>query len=253
MRTPIVDGRSIDQFIPANLRSMFYKNAIPQYKYAIHDGYAPYGFTTKGLVLYLPLWALKESSFKSVDAYQHTATVTGALKRPDGRLFDGDDKIEIPDAASLSPRTGDWTMAMWLKMPANSARMFLVDGYGGAAPDTGYYFDVLDTGYIRTSQQAGAAFVYKDSDTVVDDNVWHLIAHTWVNSGDTLKVYIDDSDVTTGGGSGGGAVGDVQVGEDPIIIGASFIGTIDGMWFYNRALSTGEVTHICNSTKWRYQ
>ena len=41
------------------------------------------------LVLYLPLYELDGSSFRSRDAYGHLATVTGALWTPQGRTLMG--------------------------------------------------------------------------------------------------------------------------------------------------------------------
>lgn len=97
MRT-VADGQHIDQFIPRDLRGMFYRNPHPENKYRVVDGKDPYGFSTKGLVLYLPLWALKGSSFKSVDAYKHTCTPSGTTKfwTPTGwDLAGGDEMITI--------------------------------------------------------------------------------------------------------------------------------------------------------------
>ncbi|KKK51356.1 hypothetical protein LCGC14_3115780, partial [marine sediment metagenome] len=129
MRPTIIDGRSVDQFIPSHLREMFYNNPIPQYKYATHDGYDPYGFSTDELVLYLPLWALKGSTFKSVDAYEHVNTVAGALWKPNGRDFDGsDDMVTIPNAVSteLGGASGA-TFLFWIKCGGTGTRDVLID------------------------------------------------------------------------------------------------------------------------------
>ena len=59
------------------------------------------------LVLYLPFYQLDGASFMSKDKHGYPCTVTGALWRPDGHYFDGtDDKIVVPDAASLDITTG---------------------------------------------------------------------------------------------------------------------------------------------------
>ena len=116
-KTRLSDGLSIDRFIPPQLRYMFYNNPTATAKYRIGNGLDPYGFSTNGLVMYLPLWALKGGSFKSVDAYKHTCSVAGAIWKPDSRQFDGtDDKIVIPFTSDLDFGDLDtYTIIVWAK------------------------------------------------------------------------------------------------------------------------------------------
>lgn len=130
--------------------------AEPLYLPTIANGYAPYDFVIdSSLKLYLPLWLLKGSKFKSVDRYQDTCEVTGALWRPNHRLFDGsDDKIthtliEVADASAYS-------CDFWAYSTAGSAVMNSMYGSTSGSSDLRFYWSganrriyyyAHDTGY----------------------------------------------------------------------------------------------------------
>ena len=251
MRTPVIDGQSIEQFIPANLRGMFYNHPIPQYKYAIHNGLDPYGFSTNGLVLYLPLWALKGSPFKSVDAYKHTATPAGTTKfwTPLGWDLAGADEYIDLGTDTFSPSLV--TLMGWFKTAVNDA--LLID-LGGRC----------ELGLGRTSEEAKTAnkavmsawdgdYQSAESTSDITDDVWHLVAGT--ADGTNLNIYVD-----------GGASEDTQAQGSPVYAtarahsiarnygGTAFLnGLVGEVWIYSRALSAGEIQHNYLSTRWRYQ
>lgn len=213
----------------------------PRYKEAVSNGYDPFDFALNGLILYLPLWALKESTFKSVDAYKESITVTGALWQPDGRLFDGtDDRIDLP--ASWMPETG--TIIMWVKYAAanqgyllssdgNELSLFNVAGgtfqfyYNGGAARIGFADDWADDILVNlaiTYIKGGACEVFANGvskDTGTCENVTPTNVATRLGEGTA-----GDQDFT-------GTIGEVRV--------------------YNRVLTDGEVLHDYNTTKWRYQ
>ena len=251
MRTPIIEGRSIEQFIPANLMGMFYKNAIPQYKYAIHDGYDPYGFSTEGLVLYLPLWALKDSAFKSVDAYKQTCTVATPTWQPDGRLFDGAaDTIGCGDVDQLHP-IKEMTLEYWVK--ATTIDHLAVVTIGRDV-DSRYLFSFQASGTQLTFGVYCAGIV--ETDTAIDkadyEGIWKHIVGTY--DGSDVHLIVDgsllDSDNQTGNQAptrhGVFYVGSHTGG------GEFFKGIIGEVRMYNRALSVAEVAHNRNCTIWRY-
>ena len=252
MRPTVIDGRSIDQFIPSHLREMFYHNPIPQYKYATHDGYDPYGFSTKGLAMYLPLWALNNggtNSIQSVDAYKHTGTITGALWSPIGRLFTGDDVITIPNATSLNI-TGTVTVEAWLYLTAGQATSRSIAIQTGGDPF--YFYGLRIIGGKLASQ------VYVDGVANRADANDAYTAATWTHvvglyNGANIHLYVDtvlqtDQPADTGAiavGAGAFTIGAWQTSE-------FFEGTIGEVRVYNRALSLAEITHNRNATIWRY-
>ena len=251
MRTPRIDGRSIEQFIPLNLRDMFYRHSIPQYKYAIHDGYDPYGFPVDGLVAYVPQWALEGDSFESIDAYGHLCTVIGALWKPDGREFDGDDKIDCGDPAIFNPTTAI-TMMLWLKGGAVSSyplSKFRTDGTVIA-----YHILYLDTGSVTTTLNNITGDTVLTSAVGLANSKWAHIAVSWdVVSGDS-RLLVNGVSEDTGNNTTNliPQVGNLRIGNrNPDA--AYFSGTIGEVRLYNRALSPLEIQHNYLATKWRYQ
>ncbi len=256
MRTPVIDGRSIEQFIPANLRSMFYKNAIPQYKYAIHDGLDPYGFSTNGLVLYVPLWALKDSSFKSVDAYKHTATVTNATWQPDGRTFAGADWINCGNNSVLNFTSGAFTIIVIAETndKTDNQRFFNrgVFGTGGAGEGYELFFS---NGEIKfRTNQVGAAQDSLAAGAIAANNTWYHIAAT--RSGTTGTIYSAGVDVTTtpvAHTNPATSTKDARIGIYFNETEGEWIGTIGEVYIYDRALSAAELLYHKSKTLWRYQ
>lgn len=254
MRTPVVDGQSIEQFIPANLRHMFYQHPMPEYKYAIRNGYGPYGFSTNGLVLYLPLWALKDSSFKSVDANRFTCTPSGTtiFWTPTGWDLAGVN--EIITIGNIG--TAIKTLEFWFN-PASTAQSILEerDGVGvtcaagsmlyGSWNDcfvNGVNTDVITAAWqqITLTSIAGvnmSAFRFGLVAAVhLDGRVGEIRAYTTMKvAADALYSYNStawryQSNPDNGGGGGGG---------NPIDIGAEAIGRT-GYQFPNATLINKE-------------
>ncbi|KKN23198.1 hypothetical protein LCGC14_0907410 [marine sediment metagenome] len=263
-KTRLSDGLSIDQFIPPQLRYMFYKNPTATAKYRIGDGLDPYGFSTNGLALYLPLWALNNggtNSIQSVDAYKHTATITGALWHPQGRLFDNvDDKLVIPHNAGLNA-VGQCTIIAWIR-PTNTWQ-------------TGTNHQILD----KRSDAGGIAPTLLWSDAV--DNIamfagtncaigttasfaagtWFMMAGMAVDGvvgGAGNKIWVNGVDETSTTGTATFVINTVD-----LIIGAVFAdpayanfldADIGELWFYpTRAFTDAETLDHHNKTAWRYQ
>ncbi len=260
-----VNGQSIEEFIPLDLRREFYQNSDPKYKYSISNGLDPYGFSTDGLVLYLPLWALKDDSFKSIDAYKHTATVTGALWRPDGRFFDGatgnDDEIIVPTVTSLENIfDGGGTVIAWV----NAAS----DGGG----DQGNILGKTRWSFVVRGEAAGKVIFQFSQSFTGDDYLAQVSAANGVtlnqnvhvaatyNSDDTSNLvitYIDavvkpHSNTTPTGTRDSDSGIDLLVGNHPTVARV-LDGVIGEIRAYTRILSAAEITHDYNTTVWRYQ
>ena len=255
------NGYSIDRYIPRDLRSMFYHNTIPDYKYRSADGRDPYSFIVDdSLVLYLPLWALKGSSFKSVDAYKHTCTVTDAFWIPRGRDFNGISAYLVtPALAPLQVGTGDFTISIWVNL----------DTVGGAAQNivrlsynTGVVSDYRSAGFF---EQGGVIYVHsrtaaggeKAASNAIADTTWYRL--TVVRISEVVYGYINGVAMTTTGIAGAdfdySSGGKVYIGaQDNEAGGASYFteGVIGEVSIYNRALTAQEVQHNYLTTRWRY-
>ncbi len=259
----VSNGKHIDAFIPPDLRDMFYRH--PTRPYAWNNGLDPYGFTTNGLVLYLPLWALRDSAFNSVDAFKHTCTVTGALWQPDGRLFDGtDDQVLCGNAASLDNIfDGGGTLIFWVNVDS--------DGEG----DSGFISVKTGIWSLSTTGEAGGKVkisfsrvfsltsgVWVTTATEVTIGISTMVAVTYDNGdvGNNPTFYINDSIKTVGSGLTETSTPEGTRTEDAsadIILGGfgngsfSYDGKINEALFNNQTLSAGEISRIYNSTAWR--
>ncbi len=265
MKTPIIDGRSIDQFIPRDLRGIFYNHPMPEYKYAIHDGYAPYGFSVKGLVLYLPLWALKGDSFKSVDRYKHTCTVTDALWRPSGRYFDGSDDIDITNALTtvLSTLTVG-TVILWYRpdtLPGAQKSIFTL---GDTDANEYFRFSILAAGEFQAGLAvAGAWKWYTTTDAAAfGGTTWTCVGVTQDAISPILYVNGSAPAQTFGGSADKTGWLASATGLDNGYVGCQsfrgwgklrhITGHIGEVRIYNRALTPQEIQHNYLTTRWRY-
>ena len=254
----VSNGQSIHQYIPPDLKRMFYKN--PASIHASHNGLDPYGFSTEGLVLYLPLWALKDSAFKSVDPYGHTCTVTGALCGSTGRTFDGDDEISLSPGGSIPAainfgNVNTYTVMAWAKITNKTAsREIFTEGNSGD-DDPIIVFE-----YLQAS--AKWQFAHRDDASNVasclslgdpDADVWYLLTAVR-RASNSFELFVDavsqNTDATSVGAT---TLNTANIGVLERIAKANYmIGTIGEVWVYNRALSAAEITHLYNKTKFRY-
>ena len=264
----VTDGYTVDEYIPRHLREFFYKSSYPQYTYTTTNGYTPYDFSTNGLVFYAPLFALKDSPFKSVDAYEHTCTpVVGALWQPDGRAFDGDDSIDItPVLTNALASLTIGTIGFWVKVP-------------DATPDPAEaiitFGDTNGNEYLRLlierdgKFQCNAAIAGFVSWKVETNNVG-LSDNTWayaelIHDGTSASVRINgvavaqtltDQGTLTAWFSALTELDNGFIGKSSFNNSANrnpLTGTIGEVIIHNRALSTAEGLHNYNVTAWRYK
>ena len=243
----VSNGKHIDAFIPPHLKDMFYRH--PTRPYAWNNGLDPYGFSTDGLLLYLPLWALNNggtNSIHSVYAYKHTCAITGALWRPNGRIFDGaDDKVSVTDTPALEVTTA-LTIMIWA-YPTAVAKFSAgkrVQGSDDAWDlNTNMTFDIWISNVVK--QVTG--------NTALSQNAWNFGAAVYNNTDiRTYLVGVLDCTPVAATGSIDDTVDNITVGWN-YNDATAFTGIIGEFWMYNRALSAGEILAVYKTTAWRYQ
>jgi len=246
----ISNGQSIHQYIPPHLKRMFYNN--PAAVHASQNGIDPYGFSTDGLVLYAPLWAMKDSAFKSVDVCRHACSVVGALWRPNGRLLDGNDYIESTTPA-LNFTTGNFSGWAWVYPTTitGDSRMLLCRG---SANTDGWYFNINTNGalFINTNQAANRASYSANGAAVI--NKWQLLGFTRI--GTACAVWIDAVDATATAQAitnPATCARTLKVGVYDDKVTNPFIGVMGEFGVTSGALSEGEWMQLYQKTKWRYQ
>jgi len=228
---------------------------------------------TRNCVLYLPLYKLPGASFKSLDAYGHLATVTGALWTPQGRTFDGlDDNISIPDAPSLSFGDGStdspFSVGIWVKIADISAdgKTLVCKWDNDVAFMTEWLFNLSASRlYLNLFDGAtGAAYIGRNTPLLDDyDDMWMFLYATYDGSrtSEGSKIYLDASRIDNLNISAG-AYTAMHDSNQAVLIGARTTnavlgqltkGTFGEVWTDNRVLTLAEIQRIYNLTKWRYR
>lgn len=268
-RTAVSNGLTIDRYIPPQLRNVFYKNT--NRRYSRGNGLDPYGFSTEGLVLYLPLWALNNggtNSIQSIDAFRHTCDVTGTLWQPNGRDYTGgDDFIDIDDALTPLASTTVGTFLVWGKatdMTPAASNSFITFGDTSAIEYIGFWVKVT-TGKLRgVCYDAGALQWDLTTDAApVANDTWFLaglvqdgISPVLYVNGVAVNQTFDDQTAKTKWFSALGGLDNGRLGVASYSGNAGrapLIGSEGEIWCYNRAFSAEEMTDVYNRTVWRYQ
>ena len=150
---------------------------------------------------------------------------------------DDDDKLDL----------NNWTIMAWIKYTSNDETRLEVMEKAGA-----YWMNVrMDTGSLRVGglfgSESNQSWHYVDTDLPVPENTWVHVAGSF--DGNTIRTYINGALNTSK------YIGNVPtaVNQEPLIIGAKhktrtneapdahFLGIIDSVRVYPRALSNAEV------------
>ena len=170
---------------------------------------------------------------------------------PRSLSFDGiDDLVGLPSISNISyPTIGTWIKTT--QAPTDNTQIIQRDDpYGRVWQFRMNSSGFLETIFFNTSQIPGFA---TSTTTRINDGNWHYIAATW--DGTTIKNYIDG--VVDGTGSFSGSLSTasaiIQIGSPntafPLWTGGPyFSGLLNDVRFYNRALSTTEITALYNGT-----
>lgn len=212
------------------------------------------------LVLYLPLYKLDGAEITSQDAYGHLATVTGALWRLDGRLFDGDDKIVIPNHAALNFGDGDFSLGIWFRVASTVGAQILIEKGSTGAGGKEYSFFMTFNGLLQLrlddDTNVTAANGAADFDSMIDE--WHFSGVS-VERAANIQHYLDG--VADGAGTANTTLLTIDDTAERFAIGVNsgvdtnFLenGAVAGEVFaFNRALSALEWRNIWFMTKGRY-
>ena len=216
---------------------------------------------TEGLVAYYPF----NGNANDESGNGNNGTVNGATLTTDrfGNIneafsFDGDDYIEISDSSALRPEK--ISVSVWVKIETvanNYSRILskhvnIFNSYGSYQLITGSKTDEtlrpenpLFT--LITSEKYG--FSLPKSSTNLSFNEW--VSVMGVFNGDVAKTYYNG--VLEGQYNDSGSIlydaGSLYIGRDGYHNEACFIGVIDDIRIYNRALSTSEIQELYNAEK----
>lgn len=204
-----------------------------------------------GSVLNLPLYhsALSNpGSFKSLDAYRHDCTVTGALWTPQGRKLDGVvDYINCGKAGLVGVQKTNYSFGIWI----NPAKVNVNESPFGE--------EYTDEASISVQWRFGVGVRFGDGTnveivTMANPSVGQWTFRVFTFSGGGYKTtYIDDKAPTIQAT----ALPFIRARVHDLWIGryhTSYFGGIVGEFFDgNRTWSADEVSNLYHATKWRYQ
>lgn len=254
MKTPVINGLSLDQFVTPDTERGFFNNSIPANKYVVVNGFYPYDFPVDGLKVYIPFWhpSLQHSTFKSVDPYGRTCTATGVTWDSQAAVFDGvDDEITATDA-NLPAADSSRTIAMWIKNlePAGATGNGYLFRYGKAANEQWQAAYVLNGASDLYYAGRSADF---DTGINLNDSNWHFLEFKY--DGTNASAFID---TVEGSGSPSAQASWNTVLDAKFALAANY-GTefakieIGEFWIWDSKLSADGDTYVYNNTKWRYQ
>lgn len=199
------------------------------------------------LVLYLPLYKLDGASFASRDAYGHLCTVTGALWRPNGHYFDGNDDIQ-KTSINLCPAY-PFTLSGWFNLSA-WGHIFSI---GDTAVANKYHAIRVNAANVATLTTRNTT-EYNASGTTNMLNKWHRIDGVFASATER-KLYVDAELIATGTDSSDNFTGTAFAVGTLIRSNLSqyATGTIGEVLARTRGLSQPEIEREFVATKWRYQ
>ncbi len=200
-------------------------------------------------------WWPFNGNAQDISEVGHDANVIGAILSTGqsgvadtAYYFDGvDDSVrpmsELPEADDLFATTGvSWTTTAWFKYEPRTGDADIVLGRGGGTGTSATYGLFIEGGGLRAVLRGNTTLIQSS----IDDQ-WHFVAVTW--DGTTARGYFDaNSPVTLGVNSAGlqntnFTVGATNNGSNNAST-RSFLGSIDDVRVYSRAISADELTFM---------
>ncbi len=259
----ILNGKAANSKPNDQLKVNSYCRTIPP----IINGLMPMGVTINsidrppvlsGCVLNLPLWhpLLSASTFTSLDTTGASCTVTGAIWTPQGRTFDGDDKIECGASSVFDFGLNSFTYWTWFEGTTLASRAIICKKKDGS-PYTGSKLGLTTTG-------KGTLYTYDNvsgteeiiGSTTLTDGKFHLLMGIRDMTALRLYLYVDGvSDATPVVITGRNVTiitEQLGIGRSEDGSGLFFTGGIGEVGVANNASSAGDAMRHLQATKWRY-
>ncbi len=206
------------------------------------------------------LWHLNDGSGNAADWSNNgkTGTITGATWVTNGSCrfgsclyFDGNDHINVA-TYNIAP-TNTYTMSAWIRTSTTGKYVFGQGDDTGSTNEMGIGVDINSNHARALMDRYAGNWFYGEGTTTVTDNKWHMVTLVYDNS--NYRLYVDGSQEATGTFT---EAGSATSGNQFFAIGSwsrndaaigQFIGYIDDVAVWNRALSAVDVANLYNSSK----
>jgi hypothetical protein len=182
----------------------------------------------------------------------HTVRITVNNIDPLGYAYDpyfvatGTDSYSIPDTLSLRPSI--FTVTAWFKTDSSFSGNAVIVNKGGFGTDSigqnlnyGVWMDKNER-VVGGFELADGTDKFIVSPNAYNDNQWHYVSLTY--DGGTIRLYIDNIEVANMASTKDpdtASSSSLKIGANARMDNLYFIGDIDEMRLWNRALSAGEL------------
>lgn len=167
-----------------------------------------------------------------------------------GLSLDGtNDHVVVANPGTLNFGTGNFTIAAWVKRTATgSEHTIFCKTASGSWTNGGKEFFIEGGNNKLSFGGFGLGSAVSSTGTITNDGLWHHVAVTFVDSTNTVALYIDG--LASGSGGTLNLTADVaghvvKVGGHPA--GHYFKGRMDEFRVFSRALSPSEVLTVMNN------
>jgi Concanavalin A-like lectin/glucanases superfamily/Divergent InlB B-repeat domain/Fibronectin type III domain len=162
-------------------------------------------------------------------------------------LDGSNDYVSVINSDTLNFGTGDFTIAAWIKRQAIGAEDTILSKTATGSWTGGGKEFFINGDDSRLSFGVFNVDEVFSTGTIVNDGLWHHVAVSFNSQSSTVTFFID------GVAKGGGTLGmPADVGGHVVKIGGHplhyFGGQLDEFRIFNRALSSGEVQSIMNTS-----
>lgn len=177
----------------------------------------------------------------------NTSTLSTTGKINLGFNFQSSASVDLGSGASLKP-VGPFTVSFWMNS-TDSTNHVVMGNRSSVSPNPGYQFLINSTANKITWQlDTGATVASVISSTSVNSGAWVYV--TGVYDGAQIRLYINGATEGTPSaisGDGGTGAGDTFLAKSPLNPSLFYVGKMDNVQIWNRALTTNEIGYQYNS------
>ena len=215
----------------------------------------------KGLVGYYKLDEASGTTAIDWSGFENNGTITGATVNQIGQVDKAytlatTDYVTVSDPAdgSLDFGTGDFTLMAWFKTSDTTSEQNIITKGGTSNAVAGYRLSVNDLGSggdIWVGLSDGTTLSSCALGSGYTDGLWHQVAMVTTRSSNVITVYIDgdllDTCSTTSTAGSSSSANNFTISYTDST--EDFVGSLDDVRVFNRALSSSEVNEIYEETR----